>query len=54
MSDKPGDTAPGEPVRWVHIRRAFDRDDRLVSETITDTRETDVPKPPEPIPGLYL
>lgn len=53
MNDEP-DTPPGEPVRWETVRRIYDRHNRLISETITDVRETDVPKPPEDIPGLYL
>ena len=54
MSDDNKDTPPGPPARWVTIRREYDKDDRLISETTTDTRETEVSNPERPIPGLYL
>jgi YD repeat-containing protein len=55
MTDEPKeDTAPGPTVRWITTRQEYDKDDRLVSETVTDVRETDVPKPEPVIPGHYL
>lgn len=46
---------PGEPARWVTTYQVYDADERLISERVTDVRETPVPKAPEaPYPGLYL
>lgn len=46
---------PGEPVRWETVKRSWDKDDRLVSEVVTVTTETDnSPPPPERMTGFYL
>lgn len=46
---------PGEPVRWETIQRSYDKYDRLVSEKMTVTIETDnSPPPPERMTGFYL
>lgn len=47
-------TPPGPPVRWVTIAREYDRDDRLISERTTETRDTQLDHPEHPVPGFYL
>jgi len=50
---KPPDP-PGPVVRWVTISREYDRDDRLISERTTETRDTQLDHPEPPTPGFYL
>lgn len=46
---------PGPPVRWETVKRSWDADDRLVSEVVTVTVETDnSPPEPERSTGFYL
>jgi hypothetical protein len=45
---------PGPVVRWVTVSREYDRDDRLLSERTTETRDTQLDHPEAPAPGFYL
>lgn len=58
MADEQQSAPAGPPdpaVRWETVKRAWDKDDRLVSEVVTVTTETDnSPPPPERMTGFYL
>jgi hypothetical protein len=46
---------PGPPAYWETVKRSWDKDDRLVSEVVMVTTETDnSPPEPERRTGLYL
>lgn len=46
---------PGETVKWETISRQYDKDDRLVSERVMVTTDTQLDHPqPERHTGFYL
>jgi hypothetical protein len=46
---------PGPPVKWETVNRQYDKDERLISERVITTVDTQLDNPePERKTGFYL